>query len=502
VSMTDNDQQGVRVESWGAWRADEALEFPRVVGAFIEGDWSTGKAAGQLTVEDPATEGTIATTIDADTALVDSAVVSAHRAFQHIWRATTHIERSRILRALADGLRKEREVLAVAESVDTGKPISQARSDVDMSARYFEYYSGLADKIHGETIPGSDETLIYTRREPFGVCAHITPWNSPLLQMCRGVAPSLAAGNTVVVKPSELTPVTSIYSAVLFIRYGLPPGVCNVIPGAGRAGADLVRHPLVRHVSFTGSVETGRRVMSAAAAHIVPCNLELGGKSPTIILRDADIGAAAAAGAAAVVRNSGQSCFATTRLLVHRSVHDELVEGIVRRITSLSVGRGLDDPDLGPLASSAQHAKVRGYLDLARAEGAEVVQPGGESGRVRGHFERPAVLVGVKNNMRVAQEEIFGPVQSVIVFDDEEEAISMANDSPYGLAAGVFTGSLSAAHRIAARLEAGQVQINRYPAGGVETPFGGYKQSGFGREKGIEALHYYTQLKTVIVALV
>ena len=386
------------------------MGFPATVGAVIDGQWVTAGAPGCLVIEDPASEATIAVTVDADDELIDLAVKNAQKTFTGAWHDTTPAERGRTLALLAAALRAERDVLATAESVDTGKPLTQAKGDVDTSARYFEYYAGLADKIHGETIPGPDDTFIYTRREPYGVSAHITPWNSPLMQMCRGVAPALAAGNTVVVKPSELTPLTSLYTALLFTRAGLPPGACNVVPGTGsRAGQTLVRHPQVRQISFTGSLATGRAVMAMASERIVPCNLELGGKSPTIVMRDADVEAAATAGAAAVVRNSGQSCFATTRLLVHRSRHDQLVEGVTKRIAGLRVGRGLDDPDLGPLVSAAQHQRVRGYLQLAGAEGAEVVQPGGHPALGRGHFEMPALLVGVQNYMRVAQEEIFGP---------------------------------------------------------------------------------------------
>lgn len=491
----------LHAESSESWSINTDLGFPELLGGVVDGEWMEAGSLAQLRIEDPATGSTIATTIDSNAEMVDLAVRSAHVALSGPWGRMSPAERGRILWNVARALRSESETIARAESVDTGKPISQARGDVETSARYFEFYAGLADKICGETIPEPSDTFAYTRREPYGVVLHITPWNAPLAQMSRGVAPSLAAGNTVVVKPSELTPLTSLYVAHLFVRAGLPPGVCNVIPGSGGTGELLVRHPLVRKISFTGSLVTGRRVMSNAAERIVPCSLELGGKSPTIILPDADMEAAARAGAAAVVRNSGQSCFATTRLLVHKSRYDQLVEAVSSRLSQLTVGRGLDDPDLGPLVSADQLAIVRDYLNSAVAEGATVLQPGGESPVGPGHFEMPTLLVGVENHMRVAQEEIFGPVQSVLVFEDEEEAIAMANDSEYGLAAGLFTTNLAAAHRIAAQLEAGQVLVNRYPAGGVETPFGGYKQSGIGREKGVEALRDYTQVKTVVIAI-
>jgi acyl-CoA reductase-like NAD-dependent aldehyde dehydrogenase len=373
---------------------------------------------------------------------------------------------------------------------------------VETSARYFEFYAGLADKTTGTTLPQAPGTLAYTLHEPYGVIGHITPWNSPLAQMCRGVAPSLAMGNTVVVKPSELTPLSSLYVSMLFIRAGLPSGVCNVVVGRGpTAGAALVEHPDVRRVSFTGSVATGRTVMEMAGRRIVPCNVELGGKSPTIVLADADLEAAANAGAAAVIRNSGQSCSATTRLLVDRVVHDQFVAMLAERMARLRIGHGLDNPDLGPLVSANQRKRVLRYIESAESEGAVVRRMGEAPTDTRGHFVMPVIVTGVRNDMTVAREEIFGPVQSVLPFDTEDEAIAIANDSPYGLAAGIFTKNLGAAHQMASRLEAGQVQVNRYPAGGVDTPFGGYKDSGIGREKGIEALRYYSQLKTVIVGL-
>jgi aldehyde dehydrogenase (NAD+) len=284
------------------------------------------------------------------------------------------------------------------------------------------------------------------------------------------------------------------------MRAGLPPGACNVVLGTGRrVGAALARHPGVRHLSFTGSVATGREIARAASDRITGTNLELGGKSPTLILSDADLDAAAAAGVGAVIRNSGQSCFATTRLVVHRSVHDQLVELMVERMDRLTVGRGLDSPDLGPLVSRLQLERVRGFVDRSLQAGAVIANTVEQSLPDLGYFVRPHLLINVHNDMEVAREEVFGPVQSVIAVDDEDEAVAVANDSDYGLAAGIFTSSISKAHRLATRLEAGQVQINRFPTGGIDTPFGGYKQSGFGREKGIEAIRHYTQLKTIIV---
>jgi aldehyde dehydrogenase (NAD+) len=468
--------------------------------AEIDGAPAGGDRAA-IVVEDPATGEELARLAEAGPREVDAAARAARAAFEGDWGALTAAGRGRVLLRLAAVLRDRAEELAALESRDTGKPIGQARADVATSARYLEYYGGAADKLLGETIPSEDGALVYTIREPFGVVAHVTPWNSPLSQMCRGVAPCLAAGNTVVVKPSEITPITSLVAARLFVEAGLPPGVCNVIAGRGpTAGAALVRHPDVAHVGFTGSVPTGKQVLRMAADRVVGCNLELGGKSPTIVLPDADLDAAVRAGAMAVVRNAGQSCFATTRLLVHRSIAADYSARLADAVAHLTVGPGLDDPDLGPVASAQQLAKVLAAIESGTAEGATLAVGGTRPAGLPGHFVLPAVLTDVDNRMRVARQEIFGPVQTVLTFDDVDEAVALANDSPYGLAAGVFTRDIAMAHRLARQLAAGQVQINGYPMGGVETPFGGYKESGLGREKGLAALESYTQLKTVIVS--
>lgn len=475
------------------------LGVPATLSAYIGGASVTG-GDEQLTVEDPATEETVAQVVESSPSTVDQATASAAEAARS-WSAVSGADRGRTLVAVAATLRRHSERLSTIESIDTGKPLSQARRDVEVSARYFEYFAGLADKVTGTFLPASNGSWGYTAREPYGVVAHITPWNSPLNQLSRGVAPCLAAGNAVVVKPSEVTPLSTVMVADLLVQEGLPPGLLNVVVGRGpTTGERLVADDRVGHVTFTGSVRTGKRILTAAAKRVVGCNLELGGKSPTIVMPDADLDAAARAGAMALVRNSGQSCFATTRLIVHASVRDQLVQMMTSTVEGYRLGRGLDDPDLGPLVSGPHRQKVLSMVEEALAQGAqlatsEITAPSGP-----GHFLRPVVLLVPGNDLTAVQEEIFGPVQTVLSFTDEEEAVSLANDSRFGLAAGVFTRDLATAHRLARRLEAGQVQINRYPLSRVDAPFGGYKQSGIGREKGEQAISAYTRLKTVLLS--
>jgi aldehyde dehydrogenase (NAD+) len=468
-----------------------------VLQAVVGGSAAAGTGAEQPVI-DPSTGREFASFRDAGEDLVARAVESAVAAGL-AWGINDGPRRAALLLGIGQLIRHRTGQLAEVESLDSGKPLSQAWADVETAARYFEFYAGIADKIYGESLE-QPTGFAYTRREPYGVVAVITPWNSPIAQMSRSVAPALAAGNSVVVKPSELTPLTSILLGRLMLEAGLPAGVCNVIPGTGpSAGGALVRHPAVSVISFTGSLPTGRVVARIAGDRIIPVNLELGGKSATLVFPDADLAAAARAGVAAVVRNAGQSCFATTRLVVHRSVHDRLVELMRSQFTKLAVGPGLRSPDLGPLVSAGQRDRVRGFVERAIADGAVVASDVTGDLPPDGFFFRPHLMVAVRNEMELAQQEVFGPVQSVIAVDDEDEAVAVANSSQYGLAAGVFTSSLARAHRCAHRLAAGQVQINRFPAGGVDTPFGGYKRSGLGREKGAEALRHYTQLKTVIV---
>ncbi len=465
----------------------------------IAGESVPGGGAEQ-SVLDPATGRIIATFGDGDSALVSAAVLAACEARAR-WGSNDSPRRAEVLFECARLIRARAPELAELESLDSGKPLQQAAGDVATAAQYFQFYAGITDKIYG-TAMEQPSGLAYTRHEPFGVVGIITPWNSPLAQLARSLAPALAAGNCVVAKPSELTPLTSLVLAHILAEAGLPRGAFNIVLGTGATtGVALVDSPNVRYVSFTGSVATGRAIARATGDRVVGASLELGGKSATLVLPDADLRAAAAAGVAAVVRNAGQSCFATTRMVVHRSVRDELVERMVAGFGRLTIGPGLTGADLGPLVSAAQRERSADFVIRAQADGAVVANDVSEPVPDDGFFLRPHLMVDVRNDMELAQEEVFGPVQSVIAVDSDEEAIAVANDSDYGLAAGIFTRSLTKAHLYANRLEAGQVQINKYPAGGVDTPFGGYKRSGIGREKGVEALRHYTQLKTVIIDL-
>lgn len=473
--------------------------YPVIAGDdYIDGD------ARPFDSLDPATGDIVAVVDETTSAAVDAAVLDAQRAGIK-WRSVRPLERGRVLTRIAEKIREQAEELARLETLDNGQPISQSRNDVEVAARYFEYYGGWADKVYGQTIPLGERYHSYTRHEPFGVVAMILPWNAPLQQAARGLAPALAMGNTAVVKPAEITSVTTVLLAKIAIEAGLPPGALNVVPGRGRhVGGPLVGHPAVSKIAFTGSFETGSALMRLAADRVLPIGLELGGKSPNIVFSDADLERVAASSWTAFTLKGGQVCSAGTRLLVHRSVHDEIVALLVDRAGRATVGPGLEDPDLGPLASAQQLETVTQYLDIGVAEGATLAYGGrrlDDGALGKGHFVEPTIFVDVKSHMTIAQEEIFGPVLSVIPFDTEEEAVQIANDTPFGLAAGIWTRDISRAHRVAAELESGQVFVNEYFAGGIETPFGGFKTSGFGREKGFEALLHYSETKTVTVRL-
>lgn len=426
---------------------------------------------------------------------VNAAVAAAAAALPE-WRDRKPIERGRVLMDIARALRERQSELAEIESAESGKPLFQSPLEVEGAAAYFEFYAGLVNLPQGEVLDLGPGYHTYTRREPFGVVGVITPWNAPINQAARGIAPALATGNTVVAKPSEFTSGTTAELAVIAADCGLPDGALNVVLGTGQdVGAAIVSHPEVRKVAFTGSVRAGREIGAIAAERIIPVTLELGGKSANLIFEDADLTQAVPGALRAFVGNAGQICSAGTRLLVHESQVNAVTEGLRAAAGQIEPGT-----HIGPMTTEAQYQKVCEYFEVAKSEGLELIA-GGEPvpNEAGGYFVPPTIYRCTDASSRLFAEEIFGPVLVVVPFKDEAEAIALANGSDYGLAAGLWTQDISRAHRVAAALEAGQVFVNDWVAGGIEAPFGGYKASGIGREKGIEALHHYTQVKCVIV---
>ncbi|MGJ7561948.1 aldehyde dehydrogenase family protein [Brevibacterium casei] len=436
---------------------------------------------------------------------VDRAVKAAAKA-QREWKRSSPEQRSRLLVATAEAIRTHRDELARIESEDTGKPLTQAYADVDVCARYFEFYGHTIEAYYGTTIPLAEDMHVYTRREPYGVTGHIVAWNYPLQLIGRAAATSLATGNCAVAKPADETPRSTVRLAELLHSVGFPAGAFNVVTGLGaEAGAALAAHHGVAHLGFVGSTEVGAQIAHAAAERVVPTILELGGKSANIVFADADIDAAIPSLVRSIIQNAGQTCSAGARLIVAREVHAEVIEKLAAAMEQVTIGHGLDDPMLGPLISVGQQARVEGFLtDIGDAR---IVTGGSRPQGLAddlggGAFIAPTLVDGVTPGSTIAQQEVFGPVVVAMTFADDEEAVDLANGTEYGLVSALWTRELSRAHRIAAEVEAGQVFVNTYGAGGgVELPFGGFKKSGYGREKSIEALDEYTQTKTVVIRL-
>ncbi|HEU5200046.1 MAG TPA: aldehyde dehydrogenase family protein [Ktedonobacterales bacterium] len=461
-----------------------------------------GTAGAMRVVENPALGEPLAEVVDGDADDVDRAVQAAETAFSGgPWGHMSGWERAAHLRRLAAGMRTHLQELITLEVANAGKLLRETESSVARAAACFDYYADLAGRLYGETIPMPSPTLLdYTVREAYGVCGLIAPWNNPLLLACWKVAPALAAGNTVILKPSRLTPLTALRLGEIALEAGLPPGVLNIITGPASVGEALVKHPRVRKVSFTGSTETGREVMRQASATLKSVSLELGGKSPNLVFADAPLERAVQGAVEGMFVNAGQSCTARSRLLVQSSIAAEFRERLAQAVSRLRVGDPTDRAtEVGPLISGSHRHTVMEYIHIGEKEGAQILIGGAEVRDTPGYYVQPTILAGVSNGMRVAQEEIFGPVLALMQFESEAEAIALANDTIYGLGATVWTSNLGRAHRLAAQLHAGNISINYPKVNPQEAPFGGYNQSGLGRELGPHALELYTQVKNVLI---
>ncbi|MBL8228896.1 MAG: aldehyde dehydrogenase family protein [Bryobacterales bacterium] len=473
---------------------------------WIGGEWRDAVSGKTFAAGNPATEEKIADVAEADAADIDLAVAAAQKAFDAgAWPKMGVTERARMLWRIGDLLIENADELARLETMNNGKPIFESRHvDVPAAAACFQYYAGWVTKIEGSTIPVPGNYLNYTLREPLGVVGAIIPWNFPILMAAWKLAPALATGNTVVLKPAEQTPLTALKMAEIFEKAGVPAGVINIVPGFGpTAGAALVKHPGVAKIAFTGSTAVGKEIMRSAADTLKKVSLELGGKSPNIVFADADLDAAVRGAINGIFYGKGEVCAAGSRLFIEASVHDQFLEKLTERAGKLAVGDPMHPKTrLGALVSSEQMNKVLGYIESGKTEGAKLVT-GGERApqNGKGYFVKPTIFDGANNSMRIAREEIFGPVLAAIEFKDVEDAIAQANQTVYGLAAAVWTRDVKKAHKAARAIKAGTVWVNTYNMLDTASPFGGYKMSGFGRELGAHALDLYTQVKSVWVDL-
>ena len=473
---------------------------------FINNEWRDAAGSATLEVVNPATEEVVAEVSSADRSDIDAAVAAARAALNGPWAAMSARDRGRLVWKIGERLMAKADEIARLETLHNGKPIFESRQiEIPASAECFQYYAGWADKIHGETIPVRGEYLTYTLREPVGVIAAIVPWNFPLLLTAWKVAPALACGNTVIIKPASQTPLTAIALAEVAAEVGLPPGVLNVVTGPGsKVGQMLVEHPGIDKIAFTGDTSTGKGIMRGASDTLKKITLELGGKSPNIVFPDADLDAAVRGATTGIFYGKGEVCAAGSRLLVDKSIKNEFIDKVAARAKKMTPGDPMDPKTrLGAVASKKQLETDLRYIEIAKKEGAQLVAGGGRAdiGTGKGYFLQPTIFDGVTPEMTIAREEIFGPVLATIEFGDVDEAIARANDSSYGLAAAVWTKDIKKAHHVARRLQAGTVWVNTYNIYDTAAPFGGYKQSGFGREMSVHALEHYTQVKSVWVDL-
>ena len=481
---------------------------PRKYQLLIDGKWVDAESGKTFTTPNPSTGETLAEVAEADKADIDKAVTAARKAFEGKWSKMSARERGRLMYKLSQLIEERTGELAALETADNGKPIKESTYvDLPQVAENFEYFAGWATKIEGETIPVPGQMFNYTLREPVGVCGQIIPWNFPLLMAAWKLGPALAAGNTVVLKPAEQTPVTAMELGKLIQEAGFPEGVVNIVPGYGEtAGAALAAHPGIDKVAFTGSTEVGKLIARAASDNLTKVSLELGGKAPNIVFADADIEQAVNGAMMGIFFNQGQVCCAGSRLFVEEPVKEEFLSRLREKSAKIVVGNPMDKgTHMGPQVSEEQLNRIKGYCDIAQEEGATVLS-GGKPPQLdpefeKGYFFQPTIFGDVSNNMRVAQEEIFGPVVSILSFKDEDDLIRQANETIYGLSAGIWTNNITRAHRFAKEIKAGVIWINTYNMFNAASPFGGYKQSGYGREMGKHALEMYTNVKSVWVDL-